>query len=75
MKKIIAAYCVLLINTLSLQAQVTTDTSKAGGRGGTHGNVPMSTIAGSITFMPLCVTCAIVLIKNPCSYRSSEGNP
>ena len=49
MKKIIAAYFVLLINTLSIQAQVITDTSKSGSGGGRHGNVPISTIAGSIT--------------------------
>ena len=49
MKKMITAYCVLLINTLSLQAQVITDTSKSGGGGGRHGNVPISTMANTVT--------------------------
>ena len=49
MKKIILVFIVLTGYQLSLPAQVITDTSRSGGRGGRHGNVPISTIAGSIT--------------------------
>ncbi len=48
MKKIILVFTIFSIYLVGLHAQVITDTSKAGGRGGRHG-VPISTIAGSIT--------------------------
>ena len=49
MKKIVFVFIVLTECQISLHAQVATDTAKAGGRGGRHGNVPISTIASSIT--------------------------
>ena len=49
MKKIILAFIVLTGYQISSPAQVITDTSRSGGRGGRHGNVPISTMANTIT--------------------------
>lgn len=49
MKKIILAFIVLTGYQISSPAQVITDTSRAGGRGGRHGNVPISTMTNTIT--------------------------
>ncbi len=49
MKKIILAFIVLTGYQISLSAQVITDTSRSGGRGGRHGNVPISTMTNTIT--------------------------
>ena len=48
MKKIILAFIVLTGYQFGLTAQVITDTSRSGGRGGRHG-VPISTMANTVT--------------------------
>ena len=49
MKKIILAFIVLTGYQISSPAQVITDTSRSGGKGGRHGNVPISTMTNTIT--------------------------
>lgn len=49
MKKIVFVFVAFTGYQISLNAQTIIDTSKSGGRGGRHNNVPISTIASSIT--------------------------
>ena len=49
MKKIILGFIVVTGYQISLPAQVISDTSRSGGRGGGHGHVPISTMANTIT--------------------------